>query len=195
MYRYLILLLALLGLNVKAQDPEIYKTLPRFPKKAVVHRDNTGPLPGSKATDKAKASVFTISEKHPPALHLLVRVPCSEKITRTELIERAEAAARTKEKATVLTLGKINEGERVAIWLVASTRHWQRIVDVSPKKGEYVLTNNRVTEDLDWHVRRLSIPGADSRCVSESRITRNQLWNMIYNVLEDIQRQSGLSQG
>lgn len=181
-YQFLVLTAVWGGVSF-GQAPDLYKSLPSYPPKPEIIRNESGPRPNSVVPDSASANpTFIMTEYHPPKLRMLVRTPCGERVNRQELIDKAKREVRSSLAVTV-NQGNFGNGDRVSLWAVVSVKKWSRRVSLQASDGKYVMRNNRTEEDYEWRVEQVYSGGNGSGCINEANLDKQELWEIISSAL------------
>ena len=181
-----LVLLALVAQFTWAQTPEIYNSIPFYPPKTKTQQLTKGPAPGSTVGEKAPRNTeFKMIENHPPKLELMVRARCGAKITRDMLLRMVREGKAGKDR--MITHGHVS-GDDVQIWIVATTRVWQRTLSLKSDGNKYRVSGNNIRDEVDWHITRLKEPQNGNACLDEEKLTRRKLWTMAQAGLLRIQR-------
>ena len=186
--KYLVFVIFFLGLGGFAQVPQMYQNLPTYKPKPKIQHGTKGPKPGAPASNSAPPRTsFVVTEHHPPALVMLVRAGCNERLKPQELIDMARKGGLGKRAQTV-NWGQVKEGQSVSLWIVAAAKKWERKVDLRAKNGKYEMERNRVKEDYQWYVEKLVSPKTFNACIQEKDLTQSTLWNMIFSALIRVEK-------
>ena len=186
--KYTAFLIFLIGLGSFAQVPQVYQNLPTYKPKPKIKHGTKGPKPGTAVSSSAAPrTTFTMTENHPPTLVMLVRAGCSARLNPQELIEMAKKRGQGK-RAQAVNWGEVKDDQQVSLWIVASTKKWERKLDLRARNGKYEMERNRIREDYQWYVEKLISPKTFNACIKEKNLDKKSLWNMVFSALIRIEK-------
>lgn len=153
----------------------------KYPKKYGLRISESGPKPGSPASDKENTAEFQRIYSYPANLRLLVRTKCGKQPKNQDLIERAKQLTEPSSPVQELDWDNIRDSDKVSYWLVIYSK--QEIVNFSlqSKDNKWVVNSKSNKENELWEVKQIVIK--NKSCINYETLKKQDLQKAIHDHL------------
>ena len=154
--------------------------IPRRPLKLKMRTRSIGPKPGSPVKEGNTNASYRKSYMYPAELVLLVRGECGTNLGRRELVELAEQKGQKHGAPLMVDWGSVKA--EASYWAVVRTRREILDIQLSDKKGKYMITKHSKRKKFSWHTQKITI-SRKGNCLKIKELEPKALKVAVLNIL------------